>query len=183
MSIRKKITTKNGIKVLIFLSIVALLSPFLANQRPLYMHYKGHHFFPAFSFKHQINLENETLNYDFTNFKTIQADFIIYAPIPWSPGKSDYLNSNVSPFDKQSFMTADGKITEMPFYLRHWLGTNNLGADVLSGIIHGFRYSFFIAGVAIFVASFIGIFLYATIESLNSVLIMYFSYDLTNNSF
>lgn len=144
---------------MIFLSIVALLSPFLANQRPLYMHYKGHHFFPAFSFKHQINLENETLNYDFTNFKTIQADFIIYAPIPWSPGKSDFQNSNVSPFDKQSFMTADGKITEMPFYLRHWLGTNNLGADVLSGIIHGFRYSFFIAGVAIFVASIIGIFL------------------------
>ena len=159
MDKRKQLKKRNVIRLLIFLSAIALLSPFLANHRPLYMQYKGHHFFPAFSFKHQIKVEKETVNYDFNNFKTMKADFIIYTPVPWSPGKSDFQNSNASPFGRQYFITADGITTDLPFYLRHWLGTNNLGADVLSGLIHGFRYSFFIAFVAVLVASLIGILL------------------------
>ena len=157
MKQRDRLIKRTGIKLLVFLAAVALLSPLLANHRPLYMKYNGFSFFPAFSTKHIVTTGNETVNYDFTDFKNLKTDFIIYAPIPWSPGKSDYLNSNVSPFDNQFFLTNLGNTIEMPVYFRHWLGTNNLGADVLSGLIHGFRYSFYIAIVALFVASFFGI--------------------------
>ena len=48
-----------GIKFLILFSAFALLAPLLANHRPLYINYKGHHFFPAFSLEHSTQLKRK----------------------------------------------------------------------------------------------------------------------------
>jgi peptide/nickel transport system permease protein len=45
----------------------------------------------------------------------------------------------------------------MPLRFRHWLGTTQLGQDVLAGLIHGSAMVFKVAFLAILIASFIGI--------------------------
>ena len=157
MLLKKSKSKRKVIRLLLTLLVVALLSPFIANHRPLYMKYKGSHFFPAFSFKHFVIVNNETINFDQQDFKTLDTESIIYTLIPWSPGKSDFLNSYANPFGKQYMRDNEGGTIAMPLHFRHWLGTNSLGADVLAGMLHGLRYSFFIAFIAMLIASLIGI--------------------------
>lgn len=153
-------------KTLILLFIVALVAPFVATDQPLYCKYKGTVMFPAFSFSNTCeisnsqNSEKEVLQYDITDWKQLNAEHIIFAPIAYSPSKSDYNNINyVAPGEKQSFTTAGGETIEMPIKFRHWLGTNKAGEDVLSGLINGTRVSLLIGILSMSIASFIGILL------------------------
>ena len=155
----KSFLKRNGGRLLILFSAFALLAPLIANHRPLYINYKGHHLFPAFSFEHISGSGNEKLDYDFTDFKSLKVDHIIFAPVTWFPGRSDFLNTNVGPFSNQYITDLNGHQQKMPLRFRHWLGTNSLGADVLAGLIYGFRYSFFIGLLAVLIASLIGIIL------------------------
>src|SRR6187551_3774733 len=46
--------------ILGFLTIISLLAPVLANERPLYMKYKGETFYPAFTFKKNYIIKDKT---------------------------------------------------------------------------------------------------------------------------
>src|ERR1017187_1754716 len=155
-----------SIHILAILIFIALLSPIIANQQPLYVKYKGHKFFPAFSFQNSYHIINpidgtiETLQLDVTDWKQLHCDHVIYALIPYSPGFKDYENTNyTSPFDKQDFKIADNNIVSIPIRFRHWLGTNKTGEDVLAGLIYGTRISLFIGIFSMLIASIIGLFL------------------------
>src|SRR5262245_37350178 len=77
--------------VLGFLAVVALLSPLLANDEPLYAKYYGEKFFPAFSTNNVITVKSgsgtETINPDAADWKHMKLDAVIWAPIVYSPGK------------------------------------------------------------------------------------------------
>ncbi|MBK7183712.1 MAG: hypothetical protein IPH89_12680 [Bacteroidetes bacterium] len=133
-------------KFLIFLAIIALIAPFIATDQPLYCKYKGVSMFPALSFSNNCEVKNpetgevENIQYDIADWKHMDAETIIFAPVPYSPNKTDYDNADyVSPNGNQIFITATGEQTEMPTKFRHWLGTNKAGEDVLSGLINGTR--------------------------------------------
>ncbi len=146
---------------------IALLAPYIANERPLYAEYKGQKLYPAFAeairtdsiFNENGKLE-DVLQYDITDWRTLDFDKVIWAPIPYSPGTMDRYNRDyVSPSGKQRFKSKTGEITDAPAKFRHILGTDGIGRDLAAGLIHGTRISLMVGLVSMGIASLIGIFL------------------------
>ncbi len=153
-------------KILILLCFIAILAPYLATDLPLYCKYKGTILFPAFALSNTCELtdpithEKKIIQYDIMDWKHLQAEDIVFAPVAYSPGKTDFDNSNyVSPSAEQLFVNAAGETVPMPIKFRHWLGTNKSGEDVLSGLINGTRISLLIGVLSMGIASVIGIIL------------------------
>lgn len=151
--------------VLGFLALVALFAPVIANDQPLFCTYKGHTLFPAFSFENTYELEladgtTETVQLDIAKWKQMKLESVVWAPVPYAPNKSDFLNADfVSPSGKQYFQDASGQMVDMPSRFRHRLGTNKKGEDVFSGLIHAARISLTIGLIAMGVAAMIGLIL------------------------
>lgn len=148
-----------------FLLALALLAPLLANERPLFCKISGETFFPAFTFKKSYEIQTpegkvQKLQIDIADWKQIEYDQVIWAPVPYSPSKTDLLNANYKgPHEEQKFKNNKGQIVEMPAKFRHKLGTTSIGCDVLSGIIHGARISLSIGFISMGIAALIGLFL------------------------
>ncbi len=136
---------------------IALFAPFIANHLPLYAKFKGHHCFPAFNKDGFILAEGKKVFYEDVSWKQEENVFKIFPPVAWSPVYFDYPNAGyVSPFEKQ-VLIADGKEKLLPFFQRHHFGTDKLGRDVLSGIIHGTRSSILTGLLAMFLAGIIAV--------------------------
>lgn len=141
--------------ILCIFLFTALFAPFIANNLPLYAKYKGQHCFPAFNADGNILVDGKKVFYVDVNWKEEENTFKIFPPVAWSPAYLDYPNADyVSPFDRQIFMV-DGNEKPLPFLQRHHLGTDKLGRDVLSGIIHGTRSSILTGLLAMLIAGFI----------------------------
>ena len=150
------------VRVFLIFVCVALLAPFLSNDKPLICKDKGQWLFPAFSFKNQhIISENDIINYNMGNdWKTLNTDFSVFAPCAYSPNTIDAANApRKSPFDAQEFVSKNNTTTSIPYKFRHWLGTTQNGNDVLSGIIHGTKISLSVGIFSMLIASIIGIIL------------------------
>ncbi|MCX6296470.1 MAG: hypothetical protein NTX97_10465, partial [Bacteroidetes bacterium] len=152
-------------RILIFLIILAVISPVIATDEPLYCKYKGVNMFPALSFNNTCEIKNvdgssEKIQYDITDWKRLDATTIIFAPVAYAANKTDYDNADyVSPGGGQVFKDKEGKLLKMPIKFRHWLGTGKAGEDVLSGLINGTRISLSIGILSMVIASFLGILL------------------------
>lgn len=162
---RRNSPARLSLYIVAALALIAILAPVLANDRPLYAEYKGHRLFPAFTFKNNYYLQMadgdyERIQPDIADWKQMQLDNVIWAPVPYAPDKTDRLNSAyVSPAGKQLFRDAEGQVVDMPARFRHRLGTNSLGEDVLAGLIHGTRISLSIGCIAMVIAALIGLLL------------------------
>jgi peptide/nickel transport system permease protein len=149
--------------ILGMLAIIAILAPVLANDQPLFAKYKGEVMFPAFSFKKSYEIKDasgkvERIQPDIAKWKQMELDAVIWAPVPYSPSKSDFLNSDFKgPSDPQKFRNEKGQIVDMPARFRHFLGTNKKGEDVLSGLIHAARVSLSIGIISMGIATLIGL--------------------------
>lgn len=151
-------------RILVVLAVIALIAPFIATDQPLYCKYKGVSMFPAFSLNTKCEIKDEAtgmieiLQYDITDWKHLDAETIIFAPVPYAPDKTDYDNANyVAPGGKQIFINKEGQEEKIPLKFRHWLGTNKGGEDVLSGLINGTRISLTIGILSMAIASLLGI--------------------------
>jgi peptide/nickel transport system permease protein len=158
------------LNVMLAFLVISLLADILATNQPLYAVYKGNTWFPAFSSiinpsRTEVVTDpktgaKENLQFDILEWKNLALDGVVWAPVPWSPGKPDPLNRDYTgPFDDQMMKTPDGKIVASEFRFRHHLGTDQMGNDLLSGLIHGSRISLKVGFFAAFIASFFGIFL------------------------
>lgn len=70
--------------------------------------------------------------------------------IPYSANGIDLNNASVGPFGDQNITSS---------HERHWLGTDHIGRDVLSNLLHGSRTALLIGFGAMLIAAFIGILL------------------------
>lgn len=149
--------------LLIALSFVAIFAPIIANDQPLYASYKGHTLFPVFSFDNEYELEMEDgsvekIQLDIADWKQMDMESVIWAPVPYAPNRSDYSNADyVAPSEKQYFKSRSGEMVDMPSRFRHRLGTNKKGEDVLSGLIHASRISLTIGILSMGIATIIGL--------------------------
>jgi len=129
-----------GFYVVLLLALIALFADFLANDRPLFLSYKGKIHFPIVR-GYLVDLgwaqwPPELLNVD---YKKLQSDRAIFPPVPYRQTQIDLL----APLEPPSS--------------RHWFGTDRLGRDVMAGMIHGARISLSIGFVAVGIAVVIGV--------------------------
>lgn len=139
-----KENTPAVISVYIILSIfiLALSADFIANDKPLTCVIKGERYFPVFK---ELNVkmgfskwQTELLNSD---WKNIDYDSVVWPLIPYLPTTLDYSARFHSPRPG------------------HWLGTDQIGRDVLSGMIHGTRIALAVGLISMGIAIIIGVFL------------------------
>jgi len=91
-----------------------------------------------------------TQDWSMPSEQTFTYKFVIFPPITYRPEKTDVANSSGSPFGKQYLKK---------YKSRHYLGTDHMGRDVASGMIHGTRIAMLVGIVAMSIATFIGILL------------------------
>lgn len=152
---------------LILLAIIAVFAPYLANDRPLYCEYEGNTLYPAFAEDTRtdsiFNSSGEfikVLQYDITDWRQLNLTKVVWAPIPYSPGSMDRYNRDyASPGGKQRYKSPEGEILDIPNRFRHRLGTDGIGRDLASGLIHGTRISLMVGIVSMGIAALIGIIL------------------------
>lgn len=141
-----------SLRIIIFIITVGLLADFLANDKPLYCSYKGNTYFPVLK-EYAVDMRLSKWPEELNNvvWKDLKYDAVIFAPIPYAPEKTDDKNNDYkSPMGSQEIVSTRW---------RHWLGTDQLGRDLLSGLIHGTRIAMLVGVVSMSIASVIGILL------------------------
>jgi len=126
------------------MSLIAIFADILANDKPLVASYKQETIFPIVrEYGTQLGIvdwyQGELANSD---WQTLDYDWALRAPVGYSPQEAD--GSIIS-------------IEQRRPSSRHWLGTDDIGRDVLAGMIHGSRYALAIGLVAMGISLAIGI--------------------------
>ncbi len=135
--------------LLYVLLAVYVLADFLANDKPLVARYNGRLVFPV--------MKNYLVDWGFSrwpedlrgkNWKDLDYDFVVWPLVPYGPREQDRNNVDCSPGGTQQVLS---------WRWRHLLGTNEVGVDLLSAMIHATRVDLSIGVVAMAVATFLGL--------------------------
>jgi len=127
---------KRGFWSLILLFILIFISFFaecFINSRALMVYHNGDFYFPTYT--KMIPGSKFNLNYEYeTNYKELKnqfksehsSNFVIMPPIPYNPYENDLKTNSYPPFAPS-------------FKEKHFLGTDNVGRDILARLVYGFR--------------------------------------------
>ena len=135
---KKNRLANNCIYVILFLFVLALLSPFLANDKPIIMKYNQKLYFPIFK-----NYQ-EFYGINFKEFCSQNNVWSLFPFIRFSPTEYDLTSTLSSP---------NGV---------HLLGTDDRGRDILTRIIYGTQISLSVGFVAVTISLLLGIMIGAT---------------------
>ena len=181
--------------VIIFLFILAVLAPFLANDKPFVIRIDGQLYFPVFKalsasdyciflaaiigcvqllliYHNHSSIEPSVRSAVFwrqicVNVVVMIAGFIsIFILVPRRLDATDYKQmiasgkaiSAVFPPVPYGYGRTDLAVREQPPSRQHWLGTDDVGSDMLCRLIHGSRISLSVGFVAVGISCLIGIF-------------------------
>ncbi|MGH2575533.1 MAG: ABC transporter permease [Ignavibacteria bacterium] len=133
-----------AIYIVLFLISLAVFADFLANNKPIYAKYKGEIYFPVLK-QYLVDIgiskwQAELLNVE---WKNLELESSVWPPVKYYPSDVDLFNSMAGPTGSTG----------------HYLGTDAIGRDVLSGLIHGSRISLSVGFVAAGIAVIIGVIL------------------------
>ncbi len=149
---RKKKTAVISVYIVSVLAVIAVFAPFLANEKPLMCKYEGSVYFPVLK-DMSVGLGLGEFQKEFRNvdWKTLNYEWSVFPPVPYLPMNQDDANiHSKGPFDEQI-------VPSMRWH--HWFGTDELGRDVLAGMIHGTKIAMTVGIVSMLIASVIGILL------------------------
>ncbi len=134
-----------GLAIVAVLAVIGLGADLLASDKPYYIRVDGESYFPiAIDYGNRLGLRKwpaPLLNVDFAALSE-RAESSFWPPIPYSSSGVDIT----------------GEIFESPSG-EHWLGTDRLGRDVASGMVHGVRISLTIGLVVVAIQATIGVLL------------------------
>lgn len=126
---------------------ICLFAEFIANDKPIYVHYDGGHYFPTF-----INYPETTFGGDFETEAEYRDEFVaelinengymIWPPIRFSYDTINYNLPSPAPSPPDS---------------TNWIGTDDQGRDVAARIIYGFRLSVVFGLTLTLISSIIGV--------------------------
>lgn len=141
-----------SLRFIYVLVAIALLADFIANEKPIIAKYNDTVYFPVFkSYAVDMGLSNWPQELQNVTWRDLNYDWVVFPPVPYLPKNIDYNNTqSKGPFDDQ--------IISSNRY-RHWMGTDELGHDILSAMIHGTRIALVVGLVSMSIASIIGIIL------------------------
>lgn len=131
-----------GLGTICFLLAVAYLAPVIANNKPIIMNWQGKTYFPAVAELIPVRwfVSYRELNtVDFKEVKHDPAVAVLMPPVPHSPVEIHLEEKLTGPSAK------------------HIMGTDDIGRDVLSRMIHGTGTSLKIGFVAVGIALLIGL--------------------------
>ncbi len=133
-----------------FLMGLTIFGNFIANEKPIYANYKNQTYYPVlYDILYQMGLyrwDSELINKD---WKQLPLESSLWALIPFSPTQLDMQNAPAGP--PFSVLEINGQ----KFY--HYLGTDELGRDIASGLVYGARYAIIIGLASTFIATVFGI--------------------------
>ena len=137
------------IYVLIF---IAVFADFIANEKPIACKYNNSVYFPLLkSYSVDLGLSQWQPEFQNVTWKDLEYEWVVFPPVPYLPKNIDAYNSqSVSPFAAQEVKSTRWK---------HWLGTDELGHDILAAMIHGTRVSLQVGLISQSIAALIGILL------------------------
>jgi peptide/nickel transport system permease protein len=143
---RKNKVAVFGLIIVVGLFALALTADFIANDKPLVMRYKGQIYFPvAKDYSVRLGISQwqpqfQNISYkEFVDANFGEADWAVFPPIKYSP-------NDVSLLD-----------TIRPPSAQHFLGTDEIGRDIASRMIHGSRVSLSVGFVAVSIYVVIGL--------------------------
>lgn len=129
-----------GLYVIVALFVISYLAPVLANSRPIAMVLEGRWYFPAVVELFPLNRVVRYPELRSVDFSQLDPSVVrLRTLIPYSPYQSS-LDERLKP--------PSG---------RHWLGTDTLGRDVCSRLIHGARIPLEVGLVAVAISLIIGL--------------------------
>jgi peptide/nickel transport system permease protein len=135
-----------GLIIVLGLFAMALMADFLANDKPLVMRYRGQTFFPVLKdyavWVGASRWQKEFQNISFKEFVAANftdADWAWFPPIRYSQTDIDLAEAFQPPSSK------------------HFLGTDDIGRDIASRVIHGSRVSLSVGFVAVSIYVLIGL--------------------------
>lgn len=153
--------------LLIALIVIAFLAPFLANNQPLYIKYKGSSFYPAWatlvneSAADSVQLSDgsyQRFEYQLMDWRLQELEEVWWPLVAYAPEQSDKFNRDyASPNHEQRLLNTEGEVIALPGNLRHYLGTDKLGRDVASGLIHGAKISLLVGVISMSIALVVGL--------------------------
>ncbi|MCF8057893.1 MAG: ABC transporter permease subunit [Bacteriovoracaceae bacterium] len=110
----------------VIMVLATITAPMLANNKPLYLSYKGKSYFPVFNDYHprEFGFEN-TMVMSYKKLSIGEDDCVVWPIVKWNP-----FESNETVFSYPSPPTAT-----------NIMGTDESGRDVFSRILYGFKYS------------------------------------------
>ncbi len=131
-------STRWGVYFLFFLLLLALFADFLASDLPIFARHKGNTYILPNIFR-----PNELQQYDNHAFRHAfeKDDWALWPPIPYGP--------------EQTLVAGRLEVNSPPGGA-HLLGTDPVGRDVLSRIIHGVRPALAVGLIAVTVSIFLG---------------------------
>ena len=141
-----------SLRLLYVIIFIGLFADFLANDLPLACRYQGETYFPVFnSYGVDLGITQWPTALANVDWHTLNYDWVVLPPIPYSPQYMDLANADFKgPFDEQQIASTG---------FTHWLGTDKLGRDVLSGMIQGTRVAMMVGVISMSIAVILGIIL------------------------
>ncbi|MBN2382634.1 ABC transporter permease [bacterium] len=159
---RKDKLAMTGFILVILLFVLAILSPLLANNKPIIYKYQGRYYFPAlhdyFAWLSYFEIKPpfyypELRIFDYREMTDKeQGDFALFAPIPFSPIQPNLDELGLEP------TWSMGSAEKALHRNWHWMGTDDLGRDVLARMVHGTYISLLVGFVSASISLIVGIF-------------------------
>ncbi|MBC2703969.1 ABC transporter permease [Desulfobacula sp.] len=125
---------KRGFWSFVILSLMIFFSFFaeaFINSRALLVYYNGTLYFPTYTTMIPGSVFNLGYEYE-TNYRDLKkkfetsSNFVILPPVPYNPYENDLKLNSYPPFPPS-------------FKEKHFLGTDNVGRDILARLVYGFR--------------------------------------------
>ena len=156
--------------VFLVLFVISLFAELIANDKPIYIHVDGKSYFPVFvtypdtDFGDVFGTAADYLDPHLQQYLAEHHAFVVWPPIPFSYGT--IVSRPPSPFpSKPTWLLSKqdcefaakngyGKCGTLQY---NWLGTDDVGRDVLARLIYGFRVSVLFGLILTIVSSIIGV--------------------------
>jgi len=125
------------------LTFVAVFADFIANEKPYLVRVEGKTYAPILvDYAVSTGLMAQPAALRDLDYRNLQDGHAWFPPIPYSPSRAD--------LSQEAFA---------PPSARHWFGTDQLGRDVASGMVHGTRISLTVGIVVVTIQLTIGMLL------------------------
>lgn len=134
--------------IFLVLFLLSLFAEFIANDRPLLVHFDGHWYFPVLK-----DYAEDTFGADFLPTETDYTD----PDVERSIRARGWIVWPLIPFSFDTVVKNLPSPAPSPPTWRNWLGTDDLGRDVLARVIYGFRISVVFGFVLTVMSSVVGV--------------------------